>query len=244
MSRPTTAFVLAAGLGKRMRPLTDTMPKPMVPLGGRPLLDHVLDRLAAAGVTRAVVNVHYLADQIERHVTARTSPRVTISDERDRVLDTGGGVKRALPLLGTAPFIVHNSDSVWLEGPRANIDALIDAWDGERMNSLLLLARTSRCLGYDGTGDFHLRADGRVERRRTDATAPLVFTGVSIAHPRLLDGIDDEVFSLNRSWDRAIAEGRLYGMLLDGYWMHVGTPDALAAAERCLVEGEPGDVTP
>lgn len=239
MSRPTTAFVLAAGLGTRMRPLTDTMPKPMVPLGGRALIDHALDRLADAGITRAIVNVHYLADQIEHHVTRRTSPRVTISDERDRVLDTGGGVKRALPLLGAAPFVIHNSDSVWLEGPHANLPALLDAWDDARMDSLLLLASSVRSLGYDGEGDFLMQSDGRLERRRGGSPAPFVFTGVSIAHPRLLGGIDDDVFSLNRAWDRAIAAGRLYGIRLDGYWMHVGTPRALHDAERCLVEGEP-----
>lgn len=239
MSRPTTAFVLAAGLGKRMRPLTAIMPKPMVPLGGRPLVDHVLDRLAEAGITRAIVNVHYLADQIERHLADRTMPRITISDERDRVLDTGGGVKRALPLIGAEPFVVHNSDSVWLEGPHANLPSLLDAWDETRMDSLLLLATSVRSLGYDGEGDFLMHADGRLERRRAGSPAPFVFTGVSIAHPRLLDGLEDDVFSLNRAWDRAIANGRLYGMRLDGYWMHVGTPEALAAAETCLVEGEP-----
>lgn len=240
MSRPTTAMVLAAGLGKRMRPLTEHVPKPMVALGGRPLIDHVLERLAGAGITRAVVNVHYLPDQIELHVRDRTSPRITISDERDSVLDTGGGIKRALPLLGAEPFVVHNSDSVWLEGAHANLPALLSAWDGARMDSLLLVAARARSLGYEGAGDFHMHADGRLERRRDDAPAPLVFTGASILHPRLLDGIDDNVFSLNRAWDRAIASGRLYGILLDGFWMHVGTPEALAEAEHCLVHGEPG----
>lgn len=239
MTRPTTAFVLAAGLGTRMRPLTASVPKPMVPLGGRPLIDHALDRLADAGITRAVVNVHYLADQIERHVADRITPRVTISDERDRVLDTGGGVKRALPLLGVEPFVIHNSDSVWLEGPHANLPSLLDAWDETRMDSLLLLATSVRSLGYDGEGDFLMHDDGRLERRRTGSPAPFVFTGVSIAHPRMLDGLEEDVFSLNRAWDRAIANGRLYGIRLDGYWMHVGTPEALAAAEKCLVEGEP-----
>lgn len=240
MSRPTTAMVLAAGLGKRMRPLTDTTPKPMVRLGGRPLLDHVLDRLAEAGITRAVVNVHYLADQIEQHLSGRTRPHVTISDERDRVLDTGGGIKRALPLLGAEPFVVHNSDSVWLEGSHANLPALLDAWDEARMDSLLLVAARTRSLGYEGAGDFLLHADGRLERRRDDAPAPLVFTGASILHPRLLDGIGDDIFSLNRAWDRAIASGRLHGIVLDGFWMHVGTPEALIEAEHCLVHGEPG----
>lgn len=239
MSRPTTAFVLAAGLGTRMRPLTDAVPKPLVRLGGRALIDHALDRLAEAGVTRAVVNVHYLAEQIETHLAARTRPAIVISDERAKVLETGGGVLKALPLLGAEPFLIHNSDSVWLEAGHANVPALLDAWDGGRMDALLLVADKRRSLGYEGSGDFTMDGTGRLARRGKGAAAPYVFTGVSILHPRLLAGYDAGVFSLNRPWDTAIAAGRLFGVLMDGFWMHVGTPAALAEAEHCLVHGEP-----
>lgn len=225
--RPTTAFVLAAGLGTRMRPLTDTLPKPLVPLAGRAMIDHVLDRLAAAGIRKAVVNVHYLADKIEAHLKRRTSPQIVISDERDTLLETGGGVIRALPLIGDAPFLIHNSDSVWIEGASSNITRLLDAWDDRRMDSLMLLAPTATSLGYDGHGDFDISSDGRLTRRMADATAPYVFAGVSIIHPCMFKGEAERPFSLNRVWDRAIAAGRLYGIVLNGQWMHVGTPDAL-----------------
>ncbi len=239
MSRPTTAMVLAAGLGKRMRPLTDLLPKPMVRLVGRPLIDHVLERLAAAGVTHAVVNVHYLADILQSHLSTRTHPHITISDERDTLLDTGGGVVRALPHLGHAPFLIHNSDSVWLEGPHANLDMLIETWDPDNMDSLLLLAASARALGYDGAGDFTMAADGLLARRAPGAVAPFVFAGVSIAHPRLFKSAREEPFSLNVLWDKAMTAGRLYGVRLDGFWMHIGTPASLEEAERTLVYGEP-----
>ncbi len=238
--RPHTAMVLAAGLGTRMRPLTDTVPKPLVVLAGRTLLDHALDRLADAGIRRAVVNVHYRADQIETHLKARTRPEIVVSDERDTLLDTGGGIVRALPLLGPAPFVVHNSDSVWLEGVGSNIERLLAAWDDRRMDALLLLALGSRSLGYDGHGDFRMSADGRLSRRSEREEAPFVFTGVSIAHPRLLDGAREERFSLNRPWDRAMQEGRLYGVRMEGLWMHVGTPQALAEAERAFASDDAG----
>lgn len=228
----TSAFVLAAGLGTRMRPLTNAIPKPMVRLKGRPLIDHVLDRLAAAGVERAVVNVHHHADVIERHLAARTSPRIEISDERDALLDTGGGVKRALARMGGAAFFIHNSDSVWLEGVTANLDRMAEGWDSERMDALMLLARTSHSIGYDGDGDFTMDATGRLVRRGERRLAPFAFAGVSIAHPRLLDEMPEGRFSLNLPWDRAMTRGRLYGMQLDGLWMHVGTPQALDDAER------------
>ena len=239
MNRPTTAMVLAAGLGKRMRPLTDMVPKPMVRLGGRPLIEHVLDRLASAGIDHVVVNVHYLPDILQSHLATRTHPRITISDERDALLDTGGGVVRALPLLGPDPFLIHNSDSVWLEGPHANLDTLIETWDADRMDALLLLAPSAHALGYDGAGDFTMAADGRLARRSPGAVAPFVFAGVSIAHPRLFEGAREEAFSLNVLWDRAMTAGRLYGVRLDGFWMHIGTPAALEEAEEALVYGEP-----
>jgi MurNAc alpha-1-phosphate uridylyltransferase len=238
--RPGKAFVLAAGLGKRMRPLTDEKPKPMVALGGRPLIDHVLDRLAEAGITEAVVNVHYKADVLLAHLAQRRQPRITISDERDELLETGGGVVKAMPLLGPDPFLIHNSDTVWLERGVANIDRLIAAWDGERMDGLLLLAERHRSIGYDGDGDFTLGTDGRLARRAMGATSPFVFAGVSIAHPRLIDGAPAGAFSLNAPWDRAISAGRLYGIVLEGLWMHVGTPEALAEAEERVARHERG----
>ncbi|KAI96377.1 mannose-1-phosphate guanylyltransferase [Rhodomicrobium udaipurense JA643] len=229
-----TAMVLAAGFGTRMRPITDTIPKPLVRLDGRALIDHALDRLADAGIARAVVNVHYLANQIEAHLHARRTPEITVSDERDAVLETGGGVAKALPLLGPQPFIVHNSDSVWSEGERSNIAALTAAWEPHRMDVLLLLAHRDRSLGYKERGDYTLGDDGRLARRPRDGEAAHVYAGVSILNPPLFDGIADRAFSLNRIFDKAMAEGRLFGVELDGTWMHVGTPEALADAERFL----------
>ncbi len=237
-ARPTTAFVLAAGLGTRMRPLTDTLPKPLVPLAGRALIDHVLGRLAGAGITKAVVNVHYLADQIEAHVAGRTTPRVVISNERDALLETGGGVVRALPLIGDAPFVIHNSDSVWIEHGPSNLTRLLDAWNDERMDSLMLLAPTAASLGYDGRGDFHLEPGGRLARRSAHETAPYVFAGVSIIHRCMFNGEAERRFSLNEVWDRAIAAGRLYGIVLDGLWMHVGDPQALSDANAAIAESQ------
>lgn len=238
--RPTTAFVLAAGLGKRMRPLTDDKPKPMVALAGRPLIDHVLDRLAAAGIERAVVNVHYKAEVLLGHLTERQRPDIAISDERGELLETGGGVIKARALLGDGSFLIHNSDTVWLERGVANIDRLIEAWDDTRMDSLLLLANRSRSIGYEGAGDFDLKQDGTLARRMKGQQTPYVFAGVSIAHPRMLEGAPQGAFSLNVLWDRAIAAGRLHGIVLDGLWMHVGTPEALAEAEQRIAEHEHG----
>lgn len=231
----TTAFVLAAGMGNRMRPLTDTLPKPLVALAGRPLIGHVLDRIAAAGISRAVVNVHYLADKLEAHLKGRASPKVIISDERHALLDTGGGVVRALPLIGRGPFLIHNSDSVWIENGSSNLDRLIAAYDSVRMDSLLLLAPRSTSLGYDGPGDFSLGPDGRLERRIGQQPA-YVFAGVSMIHTHMFNGAPEGPFSLNDVWDRGIAARRLYGIVLDGQWMHVGTPDALAYAERAIAD--------
>ncbi len=231
--KPRIAFVLAAGLGTRMRPFSAELPKPLVPLAGRPLLDHVLDRIATAGIPRAIVNVHYRADQIEAHLGTRTRPAITISDERDALLETGGGAARILPLVDGEPFLIHNSDTVWIEPPDTdNIARLSEAWDDSRMDSLLLLADAATSLGYSGRGDFVMSEDGHLERVAKGNTSPLVFAGVSIAHPRLFAGCPDGPFSLNHVWDRAIAAGRLYGLRLEGVWMHVGDPAALAAAEE------------
>lgn len=232
--RPQAAIVLAAGRGVRMQPLTAQVPKPLVRLKGRSLIDHVLDRLATAGVARAVVNVHYLADMLEAHLSARQKPRITISDERGLLLDTGGGVVHALPELGPEPFLIHNSDSVWIEGVGANLERLIAAWDDGKMDSLMLLASATASLGYEGAGDFVMGNDGRLQRRGERQVAPFVFTGVSIAHPRMFQGAPQGRFSLNQLWNTAMENGRLYGLRFDGLWMHVGTPEALNKAERWI----------
>ncbi len=231
---PKTAMVLAAGRGVRMRPLTGLVPKPMVRLGDKPLIDHVLDRIDEAGIGGAVVNVHYLADQIVAHLKSRERPRISISDERPLLLDTGGGVRKALAKLGPEPFLIHNSDSLWIDGVQPNLARLARSFDPERMDCLLLVALGSGSLGYDGRGDFLMSADGLLQRRPEREIAPFVFTGVSIAHPRLFDGAPDGPFSLNLVWDRAIRKRRAFGIRLDGTWMHVGTPAALDAAEHLL----------
>ncbi|HET6388615.1 nucleotidyltransferase family protein [Hyphomicrobium sp.] len=234
--RPSSAFVLAAGKGERMRPLTNTIPKPLVPLGGKPLIDHVLDRLTAAGIKRAVVNVHYLADKIEKHLAHRSAPQITFSDERDQLLDTGGGALRALPKLGGGPFLIHNSDSVWIEGLGSNLDRLLNGFDENLMDSLMLVAPLAASIGYEGLGDFHMDPTGHLTRQTGPRLAPFVFAGVSIAHPRLFENAPEGPFSLNKLWDRAIDKGRLYGVRLEGVWMHVGTPEALTQAEAALTE--------
>ena len=227
-------MVLAAGLGQRMRPLTNAMPKPLVKLAGKPLIDHVLDRLERAGIERAIVNVHHFADQLEAHLQKRAHPKIIVSDERDGLLDTGGGVVRALPLLGDAPFLVHNSDSVWIDGLGDNLERLLTGFDGGRMDSLMLLAATATSIGYDGHGDFNMDSDGLLSRVTEGRIAPFVFAGVSIMHPCMFAGEAERRFSLNRVWDRSIAAGRLFGMRLDGTWMHVGTPQSVEEAERVL----------
>jgi MurNAc alpha-1-phosphate uridylyltransferase len=230
-------MVLAAGLGTRMRPLSDSRPKPLVPVGGKALIDYVLDGLAGAGVARAVVNVHYLPDIIETHLAARSGPpEITISDEREVLLDTGGGVRHALPLLGDGPFFVHNSDALWRENGTSALNALAELWDPSAMDALLLLADRETSLGYPGKGDFFLEEAGRLTRRGDAPLAPLVFAGVSLCDARLFEGAPEGAFSLNVLWDRALQAGRLYGATLDGEWMHIGTPDAVAQAEARFEE--------
>lgn len=238
MSKPETAFVLAAGFGTRMRPLTDHTPKPLVELNGKPLIDHVLDRLADAGVKRAVVNVHHLAEQIETHLATRERPEIVISDERSQILDTGGGVAKALESLGDGCFFVHNSDSVWVEGAQATLEAMIARWDPEEMDALLLLAVAHNALGYSGDGDFLMDTNGQLSRRAEGAIAPFVFAGVSIANRAMFEGTSAEPFSLNKLWDKAIENDRLFGIRHDGIWMHVGDPKALADAETILKDGD------
>ena len=225
------AMVLAAGLGTRMQPLTDTLPKPLVKVAGQALLDHVLDRLANAGVETAVVNVHHMADQIENHLTGRTRPRIEISDERGELLDTGGGVAKALKRLGPEPFLHMNSDTLWIEGVTPNLPRLAAGLDPARMDILLLLASTTASIGYEGRGDFVMAPDGRLARRGEGEVVPFAFAGVSLCDERLFKDAPDGRFSLNLLWDRALAKDKLFGVRLDGRWMHVGTPEALAEAE-------------
>jgi N-acetyl-alpha-D-muramate 1-phosphate uridylyltransferase len=229
-------MVLAAGLGTRIRPLDPSRPKPLVRLAGRALIDHVLDRLAEAGIEEAVVNVHHMADLIEAHLAARQRPRVLISDERGLLLDTGGGVKRALEhgLITTEPLLVHNSDSVWLEREDSNLGRLFAAWDATHMDCLMLLADRSGSLGYDGRGDFDLDEGGHILRPDAGMEARFVFAGVSLMSRRLLDGAPAGPFSLNKVWSPAIAARRVRGIVLNGVWMHVGDPAAHAAAETCI----------
>lgn len=233
---PRRAMVLAAGLGIRMRPLTESMPKALVPVGGKPLLDHVLDRLAAARVTTAVVNVHHFADQVVEHLSPRQVPKIIVSDERDALLDTGGGVVKALPLLGDAPFFHVNSDTIWIDGVKSNLEWLAAGFDAGKMDALLLLAATSASVGYSGRGDFAMAPDGRLRRRAEREVVPFVYAGVAILSPALFKDAPAGAFSLNLLFDRAIEEGRLYGLRLDGLWMHVGTPEAIAAAEAAILQ--------
>lgn len=233
---PHKAMVLAAGLGLRMRPLTATTPKPLVPVAGKPLLDHVLDRLGEVGVTEAVVNVHYLADQIIAHTQTRAHPRVIISDERDQVLGTGGGVVKALPLLGTAPFFHVNSDTMWIEGVQSNLARLAEAFDPARMDILLLMAPTANSIGYSGQGDYAMLADGTLRRRREHQVVPFVYAGAAIISPAIFAGAPEGEFSLTAMFDKANEQDRLFGLRLEGVWMHVGTPDAITAAEEALLE--------
>lgn len=230
----THGMVLAAGLGRRMRPLSEICPKPLIGVAGRALVDHALDRLKDAGVTTAVVNVHYMADQVEAHLAQRNDMEIVVSDERDILLETGGGVARALPHLGDGPFYVANSDALILNGPTPALMRLRESWDGERMDALLLVHLTAHAFGYDGIGDFVLGADGRLARPRERETVPFLYTGVQILHPRLFDCAPDGAFSLNELYDRAIAGKRAFGLVHDGEWFHIGTPEALEEAEEFM----------
>jgi MurNAc alpha-1-phosphate uridylyltransferase len=233
---PDHAMVLAAGLGTRMRPVTDGMPKPLVPVAGKPLLDHVLDKLADAGVSDAVVNVHYFADHIERHVAGRRVPGITISDERKQLLNTGGGVRAALRFLGTAPFFLLNSDTLWIDGVDGNLNRLARAFDPARMDALLLLAPTATSVGYVGRGDFAMDPAGVLRRRREREVVPFVYAGAAVLTPGMFADAPEGPFSLNLLFDRAIDVGRLCGLRLDGVWMHVGTPEAIMAAEAAILD--------
>ena len=232
---PHTAMIMAAGLGKRMRPLTATRPKPLVEVGGKALLDHVLDRLRAAGVRNVVVNVHYLADALEAHLATRASGlNVTISDERRQLLETGGGLVRAEPLIDCDPFLALNSDNLWIDGPADTLKLLASQWDGDKMDVLLLLVPQARAIGHKGQGDFHMDRVGRIRRRERSHVAPFVFTGIQIASKRLLRDAPSGPFSTNILWDRAMEEGRAYGAVHQGLWFDVGTPQSIPMTEAVL----------
>lgn len=231
-----TAMVMAAGLGKRMRPLTATQPKPLVRVSGKPLIDHTLDRLADAGVTKAVVNVHYLADALEAHLAERACPKVTISDEREELLETGGGMVKAQTQLPD-PFFCLNSDNIWLEGPRDGFHDLSKRWNPDEMDALLLLVPHANARNFQGKGDFHMDALGRVSRRRSGRIAPFIFTGIQLVSHRLLEGAPEGKFSTNILWNRAIEDGRLFGVAFTGQWFEVGTPQAIRPTEEALQRG-------
>lgn len=232
--RPDIAMIFAAGLGTRMRPVTDKIPKPLVEVGGRTLLDHMLDRFAAAEVSRAIVNVHYRADQIEAHLRGRVRPAITISDERHKLLDQGGGIKKVLPEIGDAPFFIANTDAIWIEEREDTIAALRDAWDPARMDVLLLVAHREGAVGVDWAGDFHLRADDRLVRRDPNESADFVYAGVGIMRASLFAPFTEDVFRLAPLFFAAADRGRLFGHALHGRWLHVGTPAAIVEAQQAL----------
>jgi MurNAc alpha-1-phosphate uridylyltransferase len=232
---PRRAMVLAAGLGTRMRDFSSQVPKPLVRVGGRALIDYVLDRLAEAGVERAVVNVHHLADQIELHLGARAHPAITISDERAELLGTGGGVANALAHFGNAPFFHVNSDTIWIDGTRNNLTALAQAFDPTRMDALLMLAPTATSTGYAGRGDFAMAPDGALRRRGEREVVPFVYAGAAVLTRAFFADAPSGPFSMSPLFDRAIERGRLYGRRLEGVWMHVGTAEAVAAAEAAIL---------
>jgi MurNAc alpha-1-phosphate uridylyltransferase len=236
---PETAMVMAAGLGKRMRPLTATRPKPLVEVAGKPLIDHVFDRLRSAGVKRAVVNVHYLADALEAHVSHRVKDiEVIVSDERKQLMETGGGIVQAREWLGDGPFVCVNSDNLWVDGPIDAIRQLAAAWDDAKMDALLLLVPLARANNHGGQGDFHIDAFGKiVGRRKPGRLAPFVFTGVQILSPRVIRDWPEGPFSTNLFWQRAIDAGRAWGVVHQGLWFDVGSPPAIPATEAVLADG-------
>ena len=231
---PQTAMVFAAGLGKRMRPITASLPKPLVNVAGRALIDHCLDRFAESGVTRAVVNVHWLAELIEAHLAGRRVPEILISDERERLLDQGGAIKKALPLIGGEPFFVCNTDAFWIEGPRSNLKRLAEAFDPGRMDAILLVASSAGAVGVDWPGDFTMTREGRLQAREPRNVAPFVYTGVGILKPELFAAVEADVFRLAPFFFRAADKGRLFGLRLDGLWLHVGRPETIREAEEAI----------
>jgi len=235
----TRAMIMAAGLGTRMRPLTLDRPKPLVEVRGKALIDHAIDRLVQAGATMIVVNVHYQAEKLKAHLGKRRDVEIRLSEENDVLLGTGGGIVKALPNFEGQPFFVHNSDSIWVEGIGHALDRMQTVWNPDEMDALLLLASMVTALGFEGTGDFNLDAEGRVSRVAEQRMSPFAYPGVQIVHPRIFDDAPKGAFSMNLLWDRAIEKGRLYGMRLDGVWMHVGTADAVKEAEDFLADLAP-----
>ena len=231
---PRTAMVLAAGLGMRMRPFSDTLPKPLVPVAGKALIDHVLDRLSDAGVERAVVNIHHMADHLERHLAVRRRPQIVLSDERGLLLGTGGGIKKALPQLGAAPFYLINADTIWIDGVQPNLARLAEGFDARSMDGLLLLAPAAGSIGYSGRGDFAMTPDGLLRRRGEREVVPFVYAGAAILSPALFADTPEGEFPLTALFTRAAEQRRLRGLRLEGLWMHVGTPEAIPAAEEAI----------
>ena len=232
---PHTAMIMAAGLGKRMRPLTATRPKPLIEVNGKALLDHVLEKLHAAGVRKVVVNVHDLADALEAHLASRAHGLdVVISDERNLLLETGGGLVQAEPLIDADPFLSLNSDNLWVDGPADTLRLLASHWDDAKMDALLLLVPLARALNHKGMGDFHMGRTGRLRRRQRSHVAPFVFTGIQMLSKRLLRDAPQGPFSTNILWDRAIEEGRCFGAVHQGLWFDVGTPASIPLTEAAL----------
>jgi len=225
------AMILAAGLGTRMRPLTDSTPKPLIKVAGRALIDWSKDNLTQGGIDSIIVNKHYLAEQIDDWAGRQPAGLISISDERDQLLETGGGVIRALPMLGTAPFFILNSDSFWLNGDIPAIERMRQNWDDGKMDFLLLLSDKTRAIGFSGAGDFFMSDEGRLQRRGEANTAPYIYAGGYLVHPRILAGQKPVAFSMNRIFDKALGKGRLFGLLHDAPWLHVGTPEAIRLAE-------------
>ena len=240
---PRSAMVFAAGRGERMRPITERRPKPLIEVGGKALIDHCLDRFAENGVERAVVNVHWLGQQIIDHLQGRESPEIVISDEREKLLDQGGGLKKALPRLGPGPLFVCNTDAFWIEGPVSNLARLVEAFDPEKMDAMLLLARTAGTIAETGSGDFLWPRGGKPKRREERDVAPYLFAGVQIVSPALFADAPPPPFSMNLLWDRAMAADRLDAIVHDGLWFHLSTPDDLARADAMLDAREVGNTT-
>ena len=239
MTTPTRAMIMAAGLGTRMRPLSADRPKPLVEVGGKALIDHAIDRLVAAGVTLVVVNLHYRAEMIKTHLAGRKDVEILYSDESEGMLGTGGGVAKALSNFGGEPFFIHNSDTIWVDGYGAELERMKARWDPERMDGLLLMAPMVTAMGYEGVGDFMMDSTGLLSRVPQGRVSPFAFPGVQIVHPRLFENPPSGGFSTNVLWDRAIEKERLFGVRLDGVWIHVGTPQAVDEAEEFLADLAP-----
>ena len=231
------AMVLAAGLGTRLRPITDTMPKPLVSIAGKPMIDYGLDALAEAGVKRAVVNVHHFADQMTAHLASRTVPEIVLSDETDELMNSGGGLAKGLKLLGREPVLVMNADLFWIgekSGQKTNLQRLAESFDPETMDILMLCVKLEDTTGHNGKKDFSLDMEGRLTRYREGSGTPVVYAGALVLMPALLDDAPDGAFNLNIYFDRTIETGRLHGIMLEGHWITVGTPEAIGAAEAVI----------